>query len=266
VNRSTTLAELRRIARSLGTESERLRLAEDLGRDPRLSVRALAGQLLRAVHAQQRERERLARLFERTRALERAGARAVAGVDEVGVGPLAGPLVAAAVILGRDSDLPGLDDSKQLSPAQREALATRIRAQSLAVGISEIPPAEVDELNVYCAGLEAMRRAVLALDPAPDFVLVDARTIPGISMRQTAIVGGDALEAPIAAASIIAKVHRDAIMRAAHTRHPEYGFDRHMGYATAQHLAALRRFGPTALHRRSTAPVAEAQLAVGAGA
>jgi ribonuclease HII len=260
-----SIAELRFRARSLATERELFDFVAELERDSRRAASALAAQLRRAIDARRRESARLAHLFARTRELERLGARAVAGVDEVGVGPLAGPLVAAAVILRRDAELSGLDDSKQLSRAQREALALRIRAQSIAVGVAEIPPAEVDRLNVYRAGLEAMRRAVLALAPPPDHVLVDARTIPGIAARQTAIIGGDAREAPIAAASIVAKVHRDALMRAAHERHPEYGFDRHMGYATVQHLAALRRFGPTALHRRSTAPVAQAQLAFGAG-
>lgn len=255
-----SLAVLRARARTLESENELQRFAAALAGDPRRGAAALAVALRRAAAARGLEAQRLAELFRHTRALERAGARFVAGVDEVGVGPLAGPLVAAAVILSRSAELPGLDDSKRLSPAQREALDLLIRAQAVAVGVAEIPPAEVDRLNVYRAGLEAMRRAVLALDPAPQHLLVDARRIPGVPMPQTAVVGGDAREAPIAAASIIAKVHRDALMRRAHERHPGYGFDRHMGYATADHLEALRRLGPTDLHRRSTAPVAQVAL------
>src|SRR5690606_14347445 len=168
----------------------------------------------------------------------------VAGVDEVGMGPLAGPVVAAAVVLPDRVELPGLDDSKRLLRGERERLAAAIRGQALAIAIGEVWPAELDRLNVYRAGLEAMRRAVAALAPAPEHLLVDARTVPGTAVPQTPIVQGDARDGSIAAASIVAKVHRDAIMRRLEDEHPGYGFARHMGYATREHLAALRRLGP----------------------
>ena len=188
--------------------------------------------------------------------LRAAGCRLVAGVDEVGMGPLAGPVVAGAVVLPDEVDLPGLDDSKKLSRVTRERLDVAIREQALAVAVAEVSPEEVDRLNVYHAGLTAMRRAVEALDARPDHLLVDARTIPGIGVPQTGIVGGDALDASIAAASVVAKVYRDATMQRLDTQHPGYGFARHKGYPTAQHLLALKRLGPSPVHRRSFAPVA----------
>ncbi len=176
------------------------------------------------------------------------------------MGPLAGPVLAAAVILPESPSLPGLDDSKRLSRAAREQIAARIHAQALAVGLGIVEPGEIDRSNIYRAGLEAMRRAVLALARAPDHVLVDARTIPGLACPQTAIVGGDALDGSIAAASIVAKVARDAIMRRLDERHPGWGLAQHMGYPTPQHLAALERLGPSPVHRRSFAPVARVAI------
>jgi ribonuclease HII len=216
----------------------------------------VAGALERRLARLRAERARQARLFALRARLRRGGLLHVAGVGEVGVGPLAGPVVAAAVILPDRVDLPGLADSKQLSRAARERLAAAIRAQASALGIGEVWPPELDQLNVYRAALEAMRRAVAALAPAAQHVLVDARRIPDIVAPQTALVGGDACDGSIAAASIVAKVYRDAIMRRLDGEHPGYGFARHMGYATAEHLAALRRLGPSRVHRRSFAPCA----------
>jgi ribonuclease HII len=180
----------------------------------------------------------------------------VAGVDEVGMGPLAGPVVAAAVVLPERAALPGLDDSKRLSRAARERLARAIREQALGVAVAEVSAREIDAGNVLRASQEAMRRALAALPVAPDHVLVDGREVPGLGLPQTAIVGGDARDASIAAASIVAKVHRDALMRELERSHPGWGFAVHMGYATRAHLAALRRLGPSPAHRRSFAPVA----------
>jgi ribonuclease HII len=249
------LAELRRLLRE-ASEPQLERLAAQLQGDPRRGARALASAARRRLDAAGAERRRLAALFARRGELARRGARAVAGVDEVGMGPLAGPVVACAVVLRDRVDLPGLNDSKRLSPALRERLAERIRAQARAVSLAAVAPAEIDALNVYRAGLEAMRRAVLGLSLEPDHVLVDARTIPGLHVRQSAIVGGDASDGSIAAASIVAKVHRDALMQRLHERFPEYGFDRHKGYPTPEHLEALRRHGPSPEHRQSFAPVA----------
>ena len=207
-----------------------------------------------------RQRARMRALLRWERSLRREGVQVIAGVDEVGVGPLAGPVVAAAVILAPRVALPGLDDSKQLVRVARERLDAAIRAQAVAIGIGEVWPPELDRLNVYRAALEAMRRAVLALATAPDHVLVDARTIPGIAAPQTALVRGDARDGSIAAASIIAKVHRDAIMARLEHDHPGYGFARHMGYATREHLRALRRLGPSPMHRRSFTPCSQLVL------
>ncbi len=235
-------------------------LLHTLRGDDRAGAIALGASLVRRLESLRRERSRVARLFALRRRLVREGALYVAGVDEVGVGPLAGPVVAAAVILKPRVALPGLDDSKQVPAAARERLDAAIRDQSIAIGVGEVWPPELDRLNVYHAALEAMRRAVLALGTPPDHVLVDARTIPGISAPQTALVHGDARDGSIAAASIVAKVHRDAIMARLERVHPGYGFARHMGYATPEHLDALRRLGPSPLHRRSFAPCNQLSL------
>jgi ribonuclease HII len=184
----------------------------------------------------------------------------VAGVDEVGVGPLAGPVVAAAVVLPLRVRLPGLDDSKQLPRAARERLDQAIREQALAVSLAEVSVEDVDRLNVLRASLEAMRLAVCGLGLRPDHVLVDARTIPDIEITQTALIDGDARDGSIAAASIVAKVHRDALMRRLDVAHPGYGFARHKGYGTREHLAALAAKGPSPVHRRSFAPVSQLRL------
>jgi ribonuclease HII len=258
--RRVPLAELVARARDARSDARRRRLAGALRDDPRAGARRLAEQLERRRVEAREERRRVSRLFARRRRLMRDGARWVAGVDEVGMGPLAGPVVAAAVVLAERVELPGLDDSKRLDRASREALAERVREQALGFALGECSPAEVDRLNVYRAGLEAMRRAVAALAPAPDHVLVDARTIPDVAAPQTAIVGGDASDGSIAAASILAKVHRDALMGRLDREHPGYGFARHKGYATRAHLDALRRLGPCPIHRRSFAPVVQGTL------
>ena len=194
------------------------------------------------------------------RALWAQGLTRVAGVDEVGVGPLAGPLVAAAVILPPECAVRGIDDSKKVPPARREALRVEIEACAIAVAIGIVEVGDVDRLNAYWASIEAMRRAVAALPVAPQQVLIDARHIPGLAVPQAALVKGDARSYSIAAASIIAKVRRDAMMTALEERYPGYGFARHMGYGTAEHLAALARLGPCPAHRRSFQPVAQARL------
>jgi len=180
-----------------------------------------------------------------------AGHVVVAGVDEVGRGALCGPVVAAAVVLGDDFDAEGLDDSKRLTRRQREALDARVRehARAFAVGFAE--PAEIDRVNVLEATLLAMRRAVRGLPVEPDLLLVDALTVPGLDVEQRAIVKGDALSVSIAAASIVAKVARDALMRDLDRAHPGYELARNMGYGSEEHREALRRLGPSAIHRRS---------------
>ena len=255
-----SLADLRARADALTAPSALRRLAAELAADRRGGARALAERCRRRAAATERERRRFAGLMRRRGELVAAGARHVAGVDEVGVGPLAGPVVAAAVVLPDAPALEGLDDSKKLTRRQRERLAAAIRAQALACGVGEVWPEEIDRLNVYHAALEAMRRAVGALAVPADHLLVDARRVPGVDVPQTPIVGGDGCDASIAAASVVAKVHRDAIMRRLDAEHPGYGFAEHKGYGTRAHLAALRRAGPTPVHRRSFAPVAQLRL------
>jgi ribonuclease HII len=180
-----------------------------------------------------------------------AGHMAIAGVDEVGRGALCGPVVAAAVVLGDGFDTDGLDDSKRLTARQRERLAARVRegARGWALGVAEA--AEIDRINILRATLVAMRRALAALPLRPDLVLVDALAIPGLDIEQRAIVKGDAQSVSIAAASIVAKVTRDARMAELDARHPGYGLARNMGYACQHHRDALRRLGPSPIHRRS---------------
>ncbi|MEE9609001.1 MAG: ribonuclease HII [Myxococcota bacterium] len=254
------LAQLRARCEATQSAASLRRLVGALRRDSRHGALALAERGERRLRARRAEARRLAGLFARRRRLWRAGARWVAGVDEVGVGPLAGPVVAAAVVLPERVELHGLNDSKQLARAQRERLAARIREQAVAWALGEVSAGEVDRLNVYRAALEAMRRAVVGLEVTPDHVLVDARTIPGVRVAQTAVVHGDAVDGSIAAASILAKVYRDGLMRAIDGRYPGYGFAQHKGYATRHHLLALRRLGPSPVHRRSFAPVAQAPL------
>jgi ribonuclease HII len=187
-------------------------------------------------------------------ALGRVGFVHVAGVDEVGRGCLAGPVVAAAVILHPARPITGLADSKLVPPAERERLADIIRGDALAWAVAEVGPADIDRMAIHRASLESMRRAVMRLSPQPDVVLVDAFSIPALSVAQRGIIHGDRLCASIAAASIVAKVHRDRLMVALHDEDDRYGYARHKGYATPEHLAAVERFGYSVHHRRSFRP------------
>jgi len=212
------------------------------------------------------------------------GARVICGVDEVGRGPLAGPVVAAAVILPGSARLPGLDDSKRIAPARRVALAAAIRACASAVGIAFVGPRRIEAVNIRQASLLAMRRAVFravdvargrarrrpgsgALRPDELLVLVDGiDSIPGMSWPQRAIVGGDGRSRAIAAASVVAKVARDEFMTRLATEYPGYGFERNYGYGTPEHLAALQRAGACSWHRRTFAPIARPDLFSTSGA
>lgn len=254
--RPLPLAEMRRRLDDAVDDEGRDRWLAVLREDPRSGARELLRSVERRLEAERRDAARVDALLARRRALRAAGARVVAGVDEVGVGPLAGPVVAAAVVLADGVVLPGLDDSKRLDARRRGVLADAIRSQAVAVCVAQASVEEVDRLNVFHAALWAMRRAVEGLRERPDHVLVDARTIPGIDMAQTALIHGDAIDASIAAASIVAKVYRDDLMRRLDSEHPGYGFSRNAGYPTPEHLDALRRLGPCAAHRRSFAPVA----------
>jgi ribonuclease HII len=190
------------------------------------------------------------------RKLWRTGIETVAGVDEAGVGPMAGPVVAAAVVFPRETFIKGVHDSKQLPAEQREELHGKIRERALAFGIGVAEVEEIDRLNIYWATMRAIERALAGLERAPEHVLIDGRKVPGLAIPQTHIVGGDRKSFCIAAASILAKVTRDRIMTAYDEQYPGYGFAQHMGYCTADHFELLEQLGPSPIHRRSFSPVA----------
>ena len=222
-----------------------------LKRDPRLGVRQIYVALKKRYERDSAERTRLDAMLNFERVLWRAGVEHIAGVDEVGMGPLAGPVIAAAVVFPPHTELHGIDDSKKLDPEQRVDAERRIREAASAIGIGRAEVAEIDTVNIYHAGLLAMRRAVEALPIRPQHVLVDARSIPGVDVPQNCFNKGDGIDFSIAAASIVAKIHRDRLMDELACEHPEYGFERHKGYCTPEHQDAIRRLGPCAIHRKS---------------
>ncbi|MEW6448417.1 MAG: ribonuclease HII [Bacillota bacterium] len=201
------------------------------------------------------EKARYEALFLFEQRLKTRGFSLVAGVDEAGRGPLAGPVVAGAVILPEAVELPGLNDSKVLSPNKRAYLAEQICAIALSWSVGVASVAEIDALNIRRASFLAMRRALEALRFKPDYVVVDGSPIPGLPLPQTGMVRGDARVAAVAAASIIAKVTRDRLMEEIHREFPQYGFSRHKGYPTREHFESLAKFGPTPHHRRTFGPV-----------
>jgi len=225
--------------------------------DPRAGARAIAEKIERRNHKAQAEGRRLTRLCLFELPLWEQGITLVGGCDEVGMAPLAGPVIAAAVILRPGTRITGVNDSKQLTPEERDELEPRIRAEAVAVGIGRAEVSEIDTINIYRAGLLALKRAVLALSPQPQHLLIDARKLDGLSMPQQPIIKGDAKSITIGAASIVAKVHRDRLMSQLDAEYPGYGFADHKGYPTPDHLDALERLGACALHRRSFAPVAK---------
>ncbi|HEX9271757.1 MAG TPA: ribonuclease HII [Candidatus Binatia bacterium] len=222
-----------------------------LGRDPRQGVRKISEFLKKRYEKERAERLRILNMLNFERVLWKSGIRAVAGVDEVGIGPLAGPVVAAAVIFPPGSELAGVDDSKQLEPEQRVKLEAAIRQSATAIGVGLAEVSEIDHLNIYHAALLAMRRAIEALSLKPEHLLIDARVIPGISIPQNSFNKGDGINFSIAAASIIAKTHRDRLMEELEKKYPGYGFAQHKGYGTSEHQNAIRGLGPCPIHRLS---------------
>lgn len=196
-------------------------------------------------------------------ALFKKGVRLLAGVDEAGRGPLAGPVVAAAVAIGPGWDDPGVDDSKRLSAQRRESLAEAVKASVLSWALGLCQAEEVDRLNIHRASLTAMARALAGLAMAPERVLVDGRFTPDVEVPCQAVVGGDGLCSSISAASILAKVERDRLMQDWHRRYPLYNFAANKGYGTAEHRRALELHGPCPIHRRSYNPVAQMSLGLG---
>ena len=229
-----------------------------LQRDQRQGVQRLYAALKRRFERERDERLRLDAMRHFERVLWKSGVHDIAGVDEAGVAPLAGPVVAAAVVFPPETEIAGVDDSKRLDPQTRATLAVEIRARASGVAVGIATVEEIDRLNIYHAGLLALRRALLALATTPSFVLVDARRIPECPVPQRGIIHGDALSLTIAAASIIAKTTRDAHMEELDLRYPGYGFAAHKGYPTPQHETALRSLGACPIHRRSFAPVRQA--------
>lgn len=223
--------------------------------DPRPGARAILDAVARRRFANRAEGQRLRRLLRYEGALWSSGVVRVAGVDEAGMSPLAGPVAAAAVVFAPGARVSGIDDSKRLDAAAREWLAAEIKetAAAWSVGFAEVE--EIDTVNIYWAGLLAMRRAIEGLTAAPEHVLIDARRLEGLPMPQQAIVKGDCKSLTIAAASILAKTARDALMHRLDAEHPGYGFARHKGYPVREHVAALRKLGACPIHRRSFAPV-----------
>lgn len=224
-------------------------LLDAYAQDVRAGVAALVGKWQRALEREKREDERLdAMLFYERKY---AGCGMICGIDEAGRGPLAGPVVAGAVILPEGCKIRYLNDSKQLSAKMREQLYDEIMEKAAAVGVGMASPARIDEINILQATYEAMREAVGALSVKPDLLLNDAVRIPDIKIRQVPIVKGDAKSLSIAAASVIAKVTRDRLMIEYDKRMPQYGFAGHKGYGSATHIEAIRRYGPSPIHRAS---------------
>jgi ribonuclease HII len=234
------------------------RLLEELDRDPRAGARQLAHGIRERRLKSRKENQRLQKLLQFETDLWEEGFRLIAGVDEAGMAPLAGPVVAAAVILPLHYKLPGLDDSKKIpDERKRQALALQIKSDAVCWAVGRAEVQEIDRINIYQSGLLAMHRAVSGLSTQPDFVLVDARTIPRCACPQRGIVHGDALSASIAAASILAKTTRDDHMKEMDRIYTGYGFASHKGYPTPEHLRVLKERGPLPIHRRTFAPVRE---------
>ena len=242
-----SLADIRRQLEQAGEEAWP-ELLERYAPDERGGVQKLLEGLRRKMARLAAERERLQGMLAYER---RYAGQVVCGIDEAGRGPLAGPVAAAAVILPQDCEILWLNDSKKLTPARREALFDEIMDKAVSVGVGLASPARIDEINILQADYEAMREAVSQLSPAPQVLLNDAVTIPGLAQQQVPIIKGDAKSLSIAAASVIAKVTRDRMMMIYDEMYPEYGFAAHKGYGSAAHIEALKKYGPCPIHRRS---------------
>lgn len=252
---SRTIAEWK----TLLTQRRDLSEAEwsELRNDSRTGVQKLLQSYLRQQEKAIKEAQRIEKMWQNERLLWQQGMKYVAGVDEAGRGPLAGPVVAAAVILPSDFDATGLNDSKQLSIETRNHLRERIESQAISIGIGVVDVDKIDRINILQATYQAMRIALQQVEPVPEYILADAVTIPHVSVPQKGIIKGDALSHSIAAASIIAKTTRDECMIELAKKYPQYGFEKHMGYGTPDHLVALRTHGVTPIHRKTFAPVRE---------
>ena len=222
-----------------------------LQRDPRPGARRLYKILAKRYDDQKKERNRLDAMLHFERLLWKAGIQHIAGVDEVGMGPLAGPVVAAAVVFPPGAEIEGVDDSKALDEEARMRLDKDIREKASAFAIGVVEVEEIDRINIYHAGIHAMQLALSNLPVTPQHILVDSRTVPGFAQPQNSFDKGDGINFSIACASIVAKVYRDRLMMELDSKYPGYGFASHKGYATPEHQRAIREFGPCPIHRRS---------------
>jgi len=222
-----------------------------LQRDPRTGARHLYRVLAKRYDDQKKERIRLDAMLHFERLLWKAGIQRIAGVDEVGMGPLAGPVVAAAVVFPPGTEIDGVDDSKALDEETRVRLDVEIRQKASAFAIGVVEVDEIDRINIYHAGIQAMRVALTSLPVEPQHILVDSRTVPGFAQPQNSFDKGDGINFSIASASIVAKVFRDRLMTELDSTYPGYGFASHKGYATPEHQRAIRDMGPCPIHRRS---------------
>ncbi|ENQ3078505.1 ribonuclease HII [Bacillus multifaciens] len=232
-------------------DDERFRI---LLADERKGVQRLISKWKKQKDDKEKERQKFTEMSKYENVLRQKGTVSIAGIDEVGRGPLAGPVVAAAVVLPEDFYMPGLNDSKKLSEAKRELFYDGIKEQALAIGVGIIPSHVIDQINIYQATKQAMLEAVSNLSCEPEHLLIDAMEL-NVSIPQTSIIKGDAKSISISAASIIAKVTRDRMMKELGKRYPQYGFDQHMGYGTKQHLQAIETYGVLEEHRKTFAPI-----------
>lgn len=228
-----------------------------LVQDPRKGVQKLALTYQRKLKKEEHEQHRLAAMWKWEKMCWERGYQGIVGVDEAGRGPLAGPVVAAAVILPRDFNVEGMNDSKKLTAQERQQLKKRIEQQAIRIGVGLIDAEYIDQHNILQATLQAMRIAIQQCEPVADLALVDALEIPGLKIPQRKIIKGDQRSHSIAAASIIAKTVRDAWMEEAAQKYPQYGFEKHKGYGTEEHLAQIKQWGPSPIHRRTFAPLRE---------
>lgn len=245
------------IKEKLQSENINQQYLNRLKNDDRIGVRKLVKQYEKQQEQLKIEREKFEKMTEIEYRLYEKNYKLIAGIDEVGRGPLAGPVVAAAVILPKDFELIGLNDSKQLNEDKRNKFYEIIREQALDIGIGISGNDEIDEINIFEATKLAMKRAVLDLNQAPSYLLIDAVQLNDLPIEQQSIVKGDSKSISIAAASIVAKVTRDSMMKKLHEQYPMYHFNSNMGYGTKEHLEALKQFGPSPVHRKSFKPVSD---------
>lgn len=244
-----SLQEIRLVLSDSSQEDIKVFL-EELQKDPRKNVQMLCQRYIRTQEKEKKEKQRLKNLWARELSLAELGYKNIAGIDEAGRGPLAGPVVAAAVVLPQNYDFPLLNDSKKLKAADRDKLAVLIKEKAVAWAVGVVDHKEIDEINILQASKEAMSKAVAQLSPSPQYLLIDAVNLD-IPLPQEGIIHGDSICACIAAASIIAKTYRDSLMDMVDMLYPEYGFKEHKGYGTPRHLHALAEHGPCPIHRNT---------------